>query len=115
MAGYRPVRADTEKWGWVPALSTQLYRAAAKDAIGSLPSERKQTSVGHPGMIAMPRTEGYALRSDVSLRTVFPHLETRIFETVPGRYQIVFDREVLEATKVAERFAHSIRFIGAMV
>lgn len=59
--------------------------------------------------------EGDALKSDLTLRSEYPHLETRIFQIGSDQHIIYFDRELLDATSVAARFDQEIRPITAMV
>lgn len=56
-----------------------------------------------------PSQMSLARRTDVMLRSLYPHLSTRIFEVESHRYLIVFDREQLDATSVAEHFDHHVR------
>lgn len=55
--------------------------------------------------------EGFALRSDLALRTEHPYLTTRIFEVEPHRFLIVFDAALLEASAVAELFHRTMRYV----
>jgi len=59
--------------------------------------------------------EGFVLRSDLALRTEYPYLKTRIFETTPHRYLIVFDLALLSAVEAAPLFHETMRFASAHV
>lgn len=50
-----------------------------------------------------PPPDSMVRRTDVALRALYPHLETRIFEIAPHRFQIVFDRELLDAASIEPR------------
>jgi hypothetical protein len=54
---------------------------------------------------------GWVRRTDLALRTRYPHLQTRIFETFRNQYVIVFDKTILDATAIKEEFAEEIRFV----
>jgi sulfur relay (sulfurtransferase) DsrF/TusC family protein len=56
---------------------------------------------------------GWIRRIDVSLRTRYPNLVTRIFETAPSQYVIVFDKAVRDAASIKKEFHDEIRFITA--
>jgi hypothetical protein len=58
---------------------------------------------------------GYALRNDVSLRSVFPNLVTRIFETTKDQFLIVFDPAQQHAEAIAEEFNNKIKMAGVGV
>ena len=67
-------------------------------------------SKSEPGNARYYDYHGWIRRIDLSLRTRYPNLETRIFETAPNRYVIVFDRTLLDAVAIREEF-DSIRFV----
>src|SRR5579859_669911 len=54
---------------------------------------------------------GWVRRTDLSLRTRYPNLETRIFEVKPNQYVIVFDQALLDANAIKDEFNKRIRFV----
>ena len=51
---------------------------------------------------------GWIRRIDVSLRTHYPNLVTRIFEIAPSQYAIVFDKELRDADSIRSFFDTNI-------
>jgi hypothetical protein len=58
---------------------------------------------------SFPSQAGMVRRADVALRALYPQLTTRIFEVAPHKYEIVFDRELLDANAINDVFQKSVR------
>ena len=54
---------------------------------------------------------GYVKRIDALLRARFPNLVTRIFEVRHNTFEIVFDRDLQDASDIANEFDYTIRFV----
>jgi hypothetical protein len=63
-------------------------------------AERRDQITESATAALVPDRTGWIRRADVSLRTHYPNLVTRIFEIAPHQFRIVFDRSLQDAAEV---------------
>lgn len=63
-------------------------------------AERRDQITKSATAALVPDRTGWIRRADVSLRTHYPNLVTRIFEIAPHQFRIVFDRSLQDAAEV---------------
>ena len=73
-------------------------------------------NVPHSAVVStFPSQAAAVRRTDVRLRSVYPQLQTRIFEISSHVYRIVFDKAALDAEAVQAEFDRSIRPVTLQV
>jgi hypothetical protein len=79
-------------------------------SLGAIPlTDQSGPAVRSPTPAAFPPQSAAVRRTDVVLRSIYPQLQTRIFQIAPFAYRIVFDEAVLRADVISGEFESKIR------